>query len=300
LNAFDLGPPRSPSAWSLVDWAGHTRTVQTTHTSVNVVDIGEGPPVVLLHGLGGCWQTWLENIEALAQQHRVLAVDLPGFGSSPALPAPFEFTLLVDIVAEVLERCEAPAATLVGHSLGGLIALVLAESRPELVASLALVSGGGVELGRARLSALMRSFRVLDLVLSRPGMPDRIARTPAMRRAMVRVAVADPRALSEQLARQIIPPMNAPGFVATAMAGARFVRTAPAPSPRCPTLLLWGRQDRILPLRTAEALERRLPSAELQVIDGAGHCAMFEQPTAVNDRLLAFLRQQRPGDPARP
>jgi pimeloyl-ACP methyl ester carboxylesterase len=109
---------------------------------------------------------------------------------------------------------------------------------------------------------------------------------------MIRLAVADPSALGEDLALQIIPAMNAPGFVPTAMAGAAHVRSARPPRPACRTLLVWGRRDRILPLRAARELAASLPDAELRVLNDVGHCAMFERPALVNEILLGFLSSQ--------
>ena len=75
--------PVGRSEWMDIDWREHLRWVRVDGRSVNVVDIGSGPVIVFLHGLAGCWQNWLENIPEFARDHRVIALDLPGFGASP-------------------------------------------------------------------------------------------------------------------------------------------------------------------------------------------------------------------------
>ena len=74
--------PMTPAAWMDIEWREHLRWVRIQDRLVNVIDIGQGPVVIFLHGLAGCWQNWLETIPELARDHRVIAIDLPGFGAS--------------------------------------------------------------------------------------------------------------------------------------------------------------------------------------------------------------------------
>src|SRR3990172_3219745 len=83
----DYGLPGEP-AWMEIDWREHLHSADVMGTRVNYVDVGQGPPILLVHGLSGCWQNWLENIPHLAQQHRVIVPDLPGFGRSSMPPEP--------------------------------------------------------------------------------------------------------------------------------------------------------------------------------------------------------------------
>ncbi|HEU0317931.1 MAG TPA: alpha/beta fold hydrolase, partial [Solirubrobacteraceae bacterium] len=109
------------SAWFDVDWESHRRWVEIDGRWVNLVDIGEGPVLIFIHGLAGCWQNWLENIPFFARDHRVIAVDLPGFGESemPAEPITISnYARMVDAVCDVLD---VDSAVIIGNSMGGFI-----------------------------------------------------------------------------------------------------------------------------------------------------------------------------------
>src|ERR687896_1947420 len=128
---------------------------------------GEGPPIVLVHGLGGAASNWIELAPALAHDRRVLVPDLPGHGGSSPLPAAPNLEPFADRLGLVLEREQASPAVVVGHSLGCVVALRLAMRRPDLVRGLVLVSAAGIGSGtrRARqallLSSLVRPGRLL-------------------------------------------------------------------------------------------------------------------------------------------
>lgn len=278
----------SPGRWLGVGWSPHVHERPVAGRRVRYVDYGSGSPLVLVHGLGGSWTTWLENLPDLGEHHRVIAVDLPGFGGSEALPLHAELREHGETVAELLDALGIAAAVVVGHSLGGLVVLRLAGERPDLVRRLVLVDVGGVPLTPLRLAVIVRGFTLLHAIIARPGVLETVARRPRLRRLVLAGAVADPASVSPQLALETVPLMAAPGFLGAVAAAARAVSAAEPEAVRCPMLLLWGRQDRILPVRQAEALGDRLADARLQVFDDAAHCPMFEVPDAFDAALLAF------------
>src|SRR6266566_3569009 len=108
---------------------------------------GEGPPLILVHGLGGAAANWTELVPLLAMRHRLLVPDLPGHGGSTALPAVAGLEPSADRVALVAEREGMLPAAVVGHSLGGMVVLRLALRRPDAVASLVLASAAGLSIG---------------------------------------------------------------------------------------------------------------------------------------------------------
>ncbi|HYY73421.1 MAG TPA: alpha/beta fold hydrolase, partial [Solirubrobacterales bacterium] len=132
--------------WRGVDWLAELKQVRIDGSRVNYVDMGsgEGTPVVLVHGLAGQWQNWLENIPRIAQERRVIALDLPGHGCSAPLPAAPTLAPYADAVAAVLEQGQAGPAPLVGHSLGGVIALRAAIHEPAAVSALVLAGAAGI------------------------------------------------------------------------------------------------------------------------------------------------------------
>src|SRR5947209_12634451 len=118
----DYGAPASPD-WREVDWRPHLRQLQIDGGTVNFVDYGAGErtPVVFVHGLGGCWQNWLEQIPRVAERRRVIAVDLPGFGYSDMPRDGISIPGYGKTVASLCERLGLERVALVGHSMGGFV-----------------------------------------------------------------------------------------------------------------------------------------------------------------------------------
>src|SRR5271170_504030 len=157
--------PRGRSAWLDVDWREHQRwVVLNDGQPINVVELGKGPPLVFIHGLIGRWTHWVEQLTAFAPSHRVIAVDLPGFGDSP-LPARggISVPIYARTVARLMEALELNAAAFVGHSMGGFTSVELAIEHPELVERLVLVSPAGLSTYNnprdLRVVAQMRRFK---------------------------------------------------------------------------------------------------------------------------------------------
>ncbi len=284
------GAPAVLSAdWELVDWSAHVRDAVVGAHSVRYVDVGAGPVLLLVHGLGGSWQSWLDNIASLAAGHRVVAVDLPGFGASPELPAPQSLPQQVEVLAGLLDALGLADAVVVGHSMGGLVSLLLATSHPDCVRGLVLVDAGGVALSRARLAAIVGGFRAFHAILGRPGVLGTVARRPLLRRALLTFPLANWRSLSPALAAEIVPLMLAPGFLPAVRAAALAVGTVRPEDVACPALVLWGGADRILPPDVGRALTAALPRADMTIVSGTGHCPMFEQPGTFNATVGAWL-----------
>ncbi|HSO99397.1 MAG TPA: alpha/beta fold hydrolase, partial [Solirubrobacteraceae bacterium] len=101
----EYGRPAEPS-WRDIDWAAHTRLIEVAGRRVNVITLGagEGPPVLFIHGLAGCWQNWLENLPAVAEHRRVVALDLPGFGESEMPAGDISITNYAACVEELCQR----------------------------------------------------------------------------------------------------------------------------------------------------------------------------------------------------
>lgn len=275
--------------WTTIDWTQHERTATISGRTVSYVDYGVGDTVVLVHGLGGSWQSWLENIPALGTRYRVIALDLAGFGRSEPLPRDGEMADHVETVTGLLDSLGLDDAMVVGHSLGGLVTLCIAMWRPDRVRAVALVSGGGIPLSPARLALILQGFRVFSLLIHLPGVASTVARHAALRRILLGPALGDWRSMSPELARIAIPLMAAPGFVSTARIGAAALAAVNPRLVPMQTLMIWGENDRILPVHSARTMVRRMPDAQLVELPGVGHCAMFEVPDEVNRLLLDFL-----------
>jgi pimeloyl-ACP methyl ester carboxylesterase len=251
---------------------------------------GEGPPLVLVHGLGGSATNWCELAPLLASRHRLVVPDLPGHGGSEPLSAVSGLQPYADRIVAVMEREGISRAPVVGHSLGGLVVLRLALRRPETVSAIVLASSAGLSLGGVWLRNLLTAMTVM-----RPGRlagrhRSLVARSPRLRRLVFGfVSVADPLGLTDTavdgfLAGQVLHTDTASAW-----------RALRDDDPReeleqlhCPALVLWGAEDVQLPLDDAFEYARRL-RAPLRTIAGCGHLLIGERPEACAHAIEEFL-----------
>jgi pimeloyl-ACP methyl ester carboxylesterase len=245
---------------------------------------GEGPPLLLLHGFGGAAWNWTALAPLLAGR-RVLIPDLPGHGGSSPLPAP-SLAGFADAVAALVEE----PVGVVGHSLGGVVALRLAERRPELVRGLVLAAPAGIS----------SSTRMAELTLGlvgvlRPGRVaaarvERIVGSPRLKALVFgRFEVADSAALSEPAVRGFLQAM--PLHTDALGAGLALARDDPRRDldrVQCPALVLFGGRDRQVPLADGFEYARRL-RAPLRVIADCGHLLIGERPDVVARAVLERL-----------
>jgi pimeloyl-ACP methyl ester carboxylesterase len=289
LNGYG---PSGRSAWLDIDWRKHQRSLTVDGSRVNVIELGEGPPLLFVHGLSGCWQNWLENIPHFARTHRVIAPDLPGFGDSEmprrdiSMPG---YASFLDALCDELGI--AGALPVVGNSMGGLISCELALVAPSRVERLALVSPAGVSSESVRREPILAVTQALAW-LDGFGRPHReaIARRPGWRRAVLglvchRADLLPPSLVYEGLMRGA----GKPGFLPAQGAILGHPLCARLHQISCPTLIVWGANDRIVPPRDAERLKGYIAHARKVVLPQTGHVAMLERPDTFNALLEEFL-----------
>jgi pimeloyl-ACP methyl ester carboxylesterase len=266
------------------------RLVEVKGGRVGYLTGGAGPTLVLVHGLGGSATNWCELAPLLARRYRLLIPDLPGHGRSDPLPAVSGLDSFADRVVAVMEKEGGAPAPVVGHSLGGLIALRLALRHPQAVSAIVLAGSAGLSIGRPWLRELITANVVL-----RPGRlagryRSRISRSDRLRRLVFGfVSVADPVGLTDSAVE---------GFLAgqmlhtdTASAWQALRRDDPRRELErlgCPVLVLWGAEDHQLPLDDAFEYTRRL-RAPLRTIAGCGHLLIGERPEACANAIQSFL-----------
>ncbi|MCV7166052.1 alpha/beta fold hydrolase [Mycobacterium stomatepiae] len=281
----EMGVPH----WTDIDWTPSIANRVINGLRLQYLDYGTGPAVVLLHGMASSWQWWLENIPALSQRHRVIAVDLPGFGESEPLPAPAEMATHARTVLDLLIDLGIESATVSGHSMGGLVAIEMFKADPRRTCSLILVDSGGVPMSEQRLAVILVVLRLCSAILRRRFVRRALATKMWVRRVALGAAFRDPRVMSPELAAVTMPVFGGPGSVDAIPAAARSVHTTVPESITCPVLLVWGGHDVVVPPSSAHQMHDKLRDCELAVFSGSGHSPMVELPDQFNDLALKFL-----------
>ncbi len=292
--------PQGRSRWLDVDWREHQRWVILDGQPINVIELGEGPPLVFLHGLIGRWTHWVEQLTAFAPSHRVIAVDLPGFGDSP-LPA--QGGISVPIYARTIERLmealEISAAAFVGHSMGGFTSVELAINFPERVERLVLVSPAGLSTYNnprdVKVLSLIRRFRWFALtgqaLVAANG--ELLARRPRLRlwEPVTNLVTRYPDRLPAPFVAEFTRGLAPPGFIEGMAANQDYDYRERLGEIACPTLIVWGDRDNVVTAKDAEIYEQLIPNARKVIFDDTGHMSMIERPAAFNALLEEFLRQ---------
>jgi pimeloyl-ACP methyl ester carboxylesterase len=285
-----------------IDWSAHRRFVELDGRRVNVVELGAGePPIVFVHGLAGSWQNWLENLPHFAAAgHRVVAFDLPGFGASEMPGAKISIPGYGRFVDALLERLGVGAAVLAGNSMGGFIGAEVAIQFPARVERLVLVSAAGLTVEYQRNERALGALRYAEnVVMAWAGFvgarSDAIVRRPRVRRLLMALVAAQPGLLPAPLVAEQVRGARAPAFVDALDALTGYPIRARLPEIGCPTLVVWGADDRLIPARDADEFERLIPDARKVVWPGTGHVAMLERPAAFNALVDRFIAEQ-PGE----
>ncbi|HUO84395.1 MAG TPA: alpha/beta fold hydrolase [Thermoanaerobaculia bacterium] len=222
----------------------------------------EGSPIVLLHGLAASRSWWTKNLPALAERHRVSAVDLIGFGRNRrfvASPLPLSFGELIPMLGRWLDSFDQPVH-LFGHSMGGQIALRLAVSRPDRVRSLVLVASTGIPFSLDPVIHLREFLR---------PPPSLLRFSPILAWDFLRAGPSSVMLAWARLMRDDTRPLMS-GILA-------------------PTLLVWGENDPLVPLRYGWEMHERIPHSRMIVLPRAGHVAMWDAAEAFNRQALEFI-----------
>jgi pimeloyl-ACP methyl ester carboxylesterase len=277
--------------WLRVDWREHLRSAEIDGATVNYAEMGDGPPILFVHGLSGCWQNWLEQLPYFARTNRVIALDLPGFGTSPMPPWEISIPNYGRLLDDFSRVAEIDGATLVGNSMGGFISAEASIAQPDWVDRVVLVSAAGITHARmrkepaevfARMAAATAplAFRLQDGSLRRPRL-----RWGAFRG----VFHAPHRMRPELLWEQYHGALGAPGMVDAVRSLVGYDFTDRLERVDDPTLIVWGRNDRIVPPKDAAGYARRLDLSRTAIFDRTGHCAMLERPVRFNRLLEQFI-----------
>jgi pimeloyl-ACP methyl ester carboxylesterase len=280
-------PPGPTGQWMAA--AGLSPQFETVDgVRVRYVRAGTGPAVVLLHGFASSIVTWRDVWPALARSHDVVALDFPDFGGSEirqGLP-PSAFPRLV---LALMDRVGLARASLVGNSMGGGVAIVVAARHPERVDRLVLMDSVGYNLAVGDRPLLLRAAGYRPVA--------RLLETLPIRRPMVTVALRqvfhDDRLVTPERIDEYVAPLMRPGAVAAAQSllasGDDMELPELVTRVRVPTLVLWGGEDTWVPMEHADRFVAAIPGSRKVVIEGCGHLPQEERPTEVSRLLQEFL-----------
>ncbi|MFF3690657.1 alpha/beta fold hydrolase [Streptomyces sp. NPDC002187] len=267
-----------------------TFSIETAHGSreltVNYERRGSGEPLLLLHGIGHHWQAWEPVLGIIAAERDVIAVDLPGFGISPALPdgVPYDLSSVSAALGSFCTALGIDRPHVAGNSLGGLLALEL--GREKLVRSVTALSPAGFwsEAERRYAFATLRAMRLGAQSLPLP-LIERLSRTAAGRTALTGTIYARPgRRSPEAAVAETIGLRDATGFHQTLAAGRSVLFTDDIPD--LPVTIGWGTRDRLLVRRQGIRAKHVIPGARLIRLPGCGHVPMNDDPALVARVLL--------------
>lgn len=265
------------------------RFEQVEGVRVHYVEAGSGPAVVLLHGFASSIYTWKDVLPALALDRRVVALDFPGFGQSDQ-PANLSFGLYPRAVLGLMDRLRVERASLVGNSMGGAVAVVIAAREPDRVERLVLIDAAGYNTGPGETPWLIRlaGSKSLGAVVDHLPIRGRLVRLG------LRQVFHDPSHVTAERFAEYSAPLLRPRAMTAIRslllgAGARPSMADLAPRVRVPTLVLWGREDRWIPVAHADRFAAAISGSRKVVLEACGHLPQEEQPEQVVRLLREFL-----------
>jgi pimeloyl-ACP methyl ester carboxylesterase len=248
------------------------------------LEAGQGPLIVLVHGYTGSKENWLPVMRQLARSHRVIAVDLPGWGESMPVPgADYGPTAQAERLSAFLQSEREPAALLVGHSMGGMISGLMATAHPQQVERIVFMSSAGVRFKENEFARRVlkgdNPFAVYEVDSFRGFLHEFVfANAPYVPEPMLG-AIVEQRKTRRDFEQRV--------FTQIRIGPEAFLLQQRLPLIQSPAGLLWCDGDRIIDPSAAPAFAAGLKSSETRILKGCGHMPMMEQPGAVAEFLLA-------------
>jgi pimeloyl-ACP methyl ester carboxylesterase len=267
---------------------------------VSYAEAGEGPVLLLIHGMAGNFENWREVIGPLARNHTVIAPDLPGHGESAPGAGDYSIGALAAGLRDLLLALGNQRATLVGHSLGGGIAMQFSYQFPEMVERLALVSSGGLgpEVSPVLRAAALPGAELFISATAGPG--GRLG--SALGRGLSALGLRV-NADVEEVARgyaSLADPTRRAAFLATVRSvigtGGQRVKAGDRLylAESLPVLIIWGAHDSLIPAHHGERAHSAIPGSRLEIFEGVGHLPQLEAPSRFVSVLESFLSETEP------
>jgi triacylglycerol lipase len=253
------------------------RSIRVFGQTIKYYDVGSGPPLLLIHGMGGDADEWAFCFEPFSQSHRVIAPDLMGFGRSSKPLIDYTIAGFVEMVAEFLRNLQIDRATVLGESLGGWIASALALKSPATVDKLILVDAAGVwgDIAGLPIDVRVSTRAHLGDVFRLLFHDKRLATELLINMAYeLHLERGDGYTIASVVQRQQDGRERLDGVIAQL---------------NTPTLIVWGEQDEMIPLAVGQNLHSRIPGSKLEVIPQCGHLPALEKPAEFVRCVIGFL-----------
>jgi pimeloyl-ACP methyl ester carboxylesterase len=271
----------------------HTVLVQGQR--IAYLDVGAGPPVILIHGFGGSMWQWEYQQHQLSQHFRVLTLDLPGAGLSDKPDIDYRPDQMLDFFVGFMDAAKIPQATLVGNSMGAGLAIGMALTYPTRVAKLVLVDGLPQHVMEKLTSPSVRHA----LESSAPSWLVSFGNTlfgGLMIESVLQEIVHNPTLLTPAVLERSNRNRQLPGLIKPIMAVRENLPlwesgfATRLGTITHPTLVLWGEEDRVFPIAVGEELHHTIKGSRFIRIPKAGHIPQWERPDVVNQTLITFIR----------
>ncbi|HSS03920.1 MAG TPA: alpha/beta fold hydrolase [Solirubrobacterales bacterium] len=289
--AADYGNP--DPEWLKIDWRQHLHRIELPGAEVNYVEIGEGEPILFVHGIAGCWRNWLENLPHFGRTHRAIALDLPGFGNSPMPSWPIDMPSYGRLIHDFCEKLGIDrVAALVGNSMGGFASTEAVIEQPSRFERLVLVSAAGISFAETRgreTTAFVRLVEAAAVVLLGHPSVHFLSRRRSRQVGFGSLVNYPDRLRPELLWEQIEPSIRAPGFAAAARSIVGYDSRDRLPEIEIPTTVVWGLKDRIVPVEAAIGYHRLIADSRLEIFERTGHLPQLERPSRFNALIDEFL-----------
>jgi pimeloyl-ACP methyl ester carboxylesterase len=271
-----------------------SKRIDLSGVNVHYVEAGKGPPLLFLHGLGGSWKDWSANLPAFAATYRVMAVDFPGFGGSDQPEVKYSVEWLTEVVEKFIQERKLNGVNLVGHSMGGLVALNLAARPNSRVKKLIITDAVGIG-DKAEFISYVMTKKILGPETRWESFEGFLKDEF---RGMVDSFVKDQKPKTARDFFESVPK--------NPITGNRFLPMTPSVQMSAsiidfdirphlasilqPTLILWGAKDPVAPPQDASFLKKEIPQSKLVLFPDIGHSPMIEHPSFFNQELGKFLQ----------
>jgi pimeloyl-ACP methyl ester carboxylesterase len=273
------------------------KTVTVHDQRIAYLDVGAGPPVILIHGFGGSMWQWEHQQHALSQHFRVLTLDLPGAGLSDKPEIEYRPDQFLDFFVGFMDSMAISRATLVGNSMGAGLAIAMTLEHPTRVAKLVLIGGLPQQIMQKLTSPSIRRALETRAPVWLISLGNRLF-GGLMTETVLREIVHDPALLTPAVVERANRNRQRPGLIGPLLAAQHALPLWESGfalrigTVTHPTLVIWGEEDQVFPIAAGEELHRTINGSQFVRIPHAGHLPQWERPGLVNRLLIAYIQHQ--------